>query len=666
MELSVRPYVNASIAATLAGAIAFSPIVVTDHRVPAPVVPRVTISQMHLAAAISPADVAALVANVQAAMGATADTVTSVVDAAGNTLTGTLHTAAGLSDTVWDGLIAAAAGSPTLKAVLVALKSAAAGGLGRLATSVSSAGGAVTVSTGQVTEILTSAVTGTLGTALQAITNVVNDPLAASSYLGLLASPLGIAGLVLQQGVTGVAELAGTGLVLANDLVGGVGAQISNALTAVNGLLDAGKSLTDIALVNGTLTALQGIVSAPVTALLAGATGLSSAIANAGVATLNRLAGGTNAVIGTWLGSGSTPGAIQSALTSIGSAPLSPASYTQAVSIIVGAASTTVKSVVGTASSFASLPFRVGADLADTAADVVNSLAAGLATAASGVLQAAGVSPLVAGLPHALAAAFTTAVNVASFATKTTLNTIAAAIDFGQALGGAVTALAAPSAATITSTLESQASDTQSDRTGRRLTISQKDTPDRTPTSSDTLETGTHTATELGTGTATVTELETSTATELQSTATQLGAADNVDNVDAPEQPTKHTAPSESTDAPGESSAAPVSDTKKAPDTKAAPSATKTEPAATAQKSAAKPAATTAAATAETYGRHAAPADHDGTAASSATTTSTDSPVSAGGRHRRADDSTNKPGDHDTTPRHSASSTNSNPKAAAA
>lgn len=654
MELSVRPYVNASIAATLAGAIALSPIVVTDHRVPTPVVPRVTISQMHLAAAISPADVAALVANVQAAMGATADTVTSVVDAAGNTLTGTLHTAAGLSDTVWDGLIAAAAGSPTLKAVLVALKSAAVGGLGQLATSVSSAGGAITVSTGQVTEILTSAMTGTLGTALQAITNVVNDPLSASSYIGLLASPLGIAGLVLQQGVTGVAELAGTGLALANDLVDGVGAQISNALTAVNGLLDAGKSLTDIALVNGTLTALQGIVSAPVTALLAGATGLSSAIANAGVTTLNRLAGGTNAVIGTWLGSGSTPGAIEAALASIGSAPLSPASYTQAVSIIVGAASTTVKSVVGTASSFASLPFRVGADLTDTAADVVNSLAAGLATAASGVLQAAGVSPLVAGLPHALAAAFTTAVNVASFATKTTLNTIAAAIDFGQALGGAATALAAPSAARITSTLASQASDTQGDRTGRRLTISQKDTPDRTPTSSDTLG---------ETSTPTVTELETSTATELQSTATQLGVADNVDGVvDAPEQPTKHTAPSESTDAPGESSAAPVSEAKKAPDTKVAPSATKTESAATAQKSA----ATTAAATAATYGRHAAPADRDGTAASSATTTSTDSSGSAGGRHRRADDSTNKPGEHDTTPRHSASSTNSNPKAAAA
>lgn len=660
MESFARPYIKAGIAATMASAIVFSPLAVTSpHQLTAPAVPHVTVSEMRLGAVISPADVAALVANLDNALKAVGDTVTSVVDTAGNTLTSALHSAATLSDTVWDQLIAAAAGSPPLKAVLVALKSASSGGLGQLATTVSTAGAAITLSTGQVTEILTSAVTGSLGTALQAVANVVNNPLAASSYIGLLASPLGIAGLVLQHGVTGVTGLASNGLKLADTLVHGVTAQITNALSTVNGLLDAGKELTDIALINGALTAVQGIVSAPVTAVLAGVNGISSAISNAGSATLDRLAGGANAVIGTWLGNGSEPGAVEKALSSIGSAPLSPASYTHAVSVLVGAVGTTVKSVVGTASSFASLPFRVGADLTDTAADVVNSLANGLATAATGVLQAAGVSPLIAGLPHTLAAAVTTAVKVAAFAAKTTLNTIASAIDFGQAIGGAVTSLAVPTAKLSATAAADDAVTTPNSRSPHTLTLTTADVSPVTAEEGST--TGGHAAPEP----------------EAQGEHTNSPAAQTETAHDSIPAGSEAATPATNT---ATAEPAPVATDTPEPDTTRKPTTprdipTATEPAAQQASSNATPAAaepattkpttkrdTDTAKTADTYGRHAAPADRDATAS---TSTSTPTAASAGGgRHRRSDDSTNTAGKHDPAA-HDGASSNTGKKAAA-
>jgi hypothetical protein len=86
------------------------------------------------------------------------------------------------------------------------------------------------------------------------------------------------------------------------------------------------------------------------------------------------------------LGSGSTPGALVKAASAIGTAPLILASYTRAVSVLVGAGDSTVGSVIATAGAFASLPFRVGADLTGTGAAVVNSLVSGVATAVSGLL----------------------------------------------------------------------------------------------------------------------------------------------------------------------------------------------------------------------------------------------------------------------------------------
>ncbi|QEN17593.1 hypothetical protein ACRDU6_00235 (plasmid) [Mycolicibacterium sp. ELW1] len=449
MELSVRSYLNAGIAVTAASTIALTPVVVAPGAHQQISFPHVSASQVHLAATINPADVAALVANLNAAMGSVTSTVTSVVDVSGHTLTDALNSAAGLNNSLWDGLIAAAGANPTLGSVLIALKAASAGGLSELARSVGTAGDTITLTTGQVAGLLTSTVTGSLGTATQAVANVLNDPLSAASYLGLLTTPIGIVGLALGGGINVAASLTTNGVGLASTLVHGVSAQIGHALSLVNGLLGAGKTLTDVALIDGALTAVQGIVSAPVSAALAAVTGLTSAAADAATFTLGRVAGGAASVATTWLGNGSVPGALQNAIIAIGAAPLSPASYTNAISILVGAGAATVQSVIGTVSSFASLPFRVAADLTGTAADVINSFTGGLATAASGLLQAAGLPPFVSGLPYAVATAVSGAVNIAAFTTSAALDTIATAIDFGQAIGGILnSATAAPHAVT--------------------------------------------------------------------------------------------------------------------------------------------------------------------------------------------------------------------------
>ena len=436
MELSARSYLNAGIALTAASAIALTPVVVSPNSPLHLPVPHISASQVQLAAAINPADVAALVSNLNAAMGSVTSTVSSLVDNSGQTLAGALNSAAGLNNTLWDGLIRAAGANPTLASVMIALKAASAGGLSQLAASVDAAGGTIALSSGQVAGLLTSTVTGSLGSAMQAVTSIVNDPLSAASYLGLLTTPFGIAGMALQGGINAVATLATGGVELASTLVTGVTAQIGNALALVNGVLDSGKSLTDIALIDGALTAVQGIVSAPVAAALAGVNGITGAVADVATFALGAVAGGANAVVSTWLGDASSAGALQRAIAAIGSAPLSPSSYTDAIGVLLGAGFSTVKTVAGTVSSFASLPFRVGADLTNTGAAVITSFTNGLADAASGLLHAVGLSPLISGLPRVLAGAFSGAVKVAAFTTSAALNTIAAAIDFGQAVGG--------------------------------------------------------------------------------------------------------------------------------------------------------------------------------------------------------------------------------------
>ncbi len=113
MQRSVRPFLNSGIALAAAGAVALAPIIAPPTARHPVALPHVSTSQIHLAAAIAPADVDALVANLNAAMNSASATATVLVDSAGDTLTSALDTAARLTGTMWDNLIASAAGSST-------------------------------------------------------------------------------------------------------------------------------------------------------------------------------------------------------------------------------------------------------------------------------------------------------------------------------------------------------------------------------------------------------------------------------------------------------------------------------------------------------------------------------------------------------------------------
>lgn len=442
-----------ALALTTAAALTLTPLVLPPPTTPLHLsLPQVSAPRLELTAAINPADVTALINNLNAALESASTTVTGLVGAPGQTLANALGSAATLNDSLWDGLIDAT-DNRTLAAILTTLKDTAGKGLSGLSNSVDAANGTIVLTTGQLADLLTSTLTGSLGTALHAVATVINNPLALPSYTGLINTPLDIAGLLVTGGIGAVNNLGANVLTVTNTVVTGVTAQVDNALDTFNGLLSAGKTLTGIDLINGLLTAVQGIVSAPVTAAVAGVNGASTTITNAAAITLDKIADGASDAIATWIGDGTRSGAIQEVINTIGSAPLSPASYTHAVSVLVGAGITTVTKVAHTAGSLASVPFTAAADITTAAADVITALTSGLATAAAGIMQAAGLPSLVYGLPHAMAATVNGLVNAAAFTTATGLRTIAAALDFGSAITGNLTSAAAPTSRAVTLTL---------------------------------------------------------------------------------------------------------------------------------------------------------------------------------------------------------------------
>jgi hypothetical protein len=278
-----------------------------------------------------------------------------------------------------------------------------------------------------------------LGTAQHAVAAIIHNPLSVLSYTGLVNVPFDIAGLALNSGIAAARDLGVNAFTLANILVTGVTAQVSNVLAAVNNLTDAAKGVSDIALVDGVLTAVQGIVSAPVTVSVAGVNGLTGALTGAGSTVWTRVTNGAAAAaVTTWLGDGTARGALQTAINTIGAAPLSPAAYTNALSVLVGAGVTTISTTIGTANSLASVPFSTAAKLSTTGADMIKSFNISLATTAAGIMQAAGLPSLVYNLPHVLAAGVNGAVSLAAFTTSAALNGIALSIDRGNTLTGAM------------------------------------------------------------------------------------------------------------------------------------------------------------------------------------------------------------------------------------
>lgn len=215
-----------ALALTTAAALTLTPLVLPPPTTPLHLsLPQVSAPRLELTAAINPADVTALINNLNAALQSASSTVTGLVGAPGQTLANALGSAATLNDSLWDGLIDAT-DNRTLAAILTTLKDTAGNGLSRLSNSVDAANGTIVLTTGQLADLLTSTLTGSLGTALHAVATVINNPLALPSYTGLINTPLDIAGLLVTQGIGAVNNLGANVLTVTNTVVTGVTAQV--------------------------------------------------------------------------------------------------------------------------------------------------------------------------------------------------------------------------------------------------------------------------------------------------------------------------------------------------------------------------------------------------------------------------------------------------------
>ena len=448
--LAAASPLKSAVVLTAASVIALTPLQ-ASHALPQHLsLPTVSIPTVQLTSVVSQRDIDALVSNLKSSLDGASATVTALAGVPGQTLQSALATAVSLNDSLWQGLTTATA-NPVLDDVLKALHTVSGGGLTRLAAATKDADGTIVLTSEQLSDLLTSTLTGSLSTALTAVAGVVNDPLNAAKYIALLNSPLSVAGRVLNQSITAAADLATNGIALGGTFVTAVTAQITNALNGVNNLIDAAKDVfPGNALIGGVLTAVQGIVSAPINVAVAGVNGLTTTVTDAADVMVSRLTNGASSVVSTWLGNGTTDGAVQDAISTIGAAPLSPSSYTAALTTLVGAGITTVATVAHTAGSFASLPFTVGANLTGTGAAMITTFISDAATATSGILRAVGMPALVYSMPKVLAAGVNAAINVAATAVKIGLRTVAGALDLGSTLTGELTPHAAAAAATST------------------------------------------------------------------------------------------------------------------------------------------------------------------------------------------------------------------------
>ncbi|MFL0286799.1 hypothetical protein ACJH6J_20335 [Mycobacterium sp. SMC-18] len=451
MEITTRPYLNAGLAMSSAVLIAVTPLTAANGVTPLIHTPHVAATNVHLSALVTQADVDALVANLDTVLHSVDSTLASVASVPGTTVQDALNTAAALNNSFWTGLIGATNNS-ALSALLAGLRASSNGGLTSLAATAGSLSGTLTLTTGQVATLLTSVLTGSAGTAAQAVAAVVNNPLALSSYTNLVNVPLNLVGVAANAAITAADQLGDNALSAANTLVHGVTAQISNLLSVVNGVVNSAQAIADNNIIDGFLTAAQGIVIAPTSAVVELVNGVSSVLTTFGTTVLDKVAAGASAIATDWVGNGTVPGALQNVVNAIGTNPLSPVSYTAAVGALVSAAVDTGYRVITTAGSLVAAPVYATATATIAAAKVAGAFVNGAAYVASGLLTMLGTPRFISNLPHDLAGTVITAMNLTAHAVAAAINGVGNLVSAGASAANALAATTIPATTKIAGT----------------------------------------------------------------------------------------------------------------------------------------------------------------------------------------------------------------------
>lgn len=387
-------------ALTTASTLAFAPLVLPGGERALPIVSS---PNVRLTAAIDPADVQALIANLQATLNDVTRTVEAASLAPGNSLVDVLTRANAVNAELWNGLINAT-DSVQLRGLLSALSANSVSNFSELITTVGALNSDIGMLPGQIAETIGYAVTGSLTAALGAITNLINQPLAASSYTGLASSALQQV-IVVGQGVLQTVDWTGQAVLnTANAVVDGLWEQIPGALYGLNDVLYRAAEESDSAVVDAVIAAVQGLVIAPAAAVSNAALGLASSVVNVGV-------GGFETVMksGAWVLAYPIY-ATQDALKTIGGKPLDPASYTTALAQLIGGGFNVGNKLVTAGAELLTLPVRFASDLNTNIADTIVSLSNAVGEMATAVLHAAGLPADVAALPTKLSTEVSAAV----------------------------------------------------------------------------------------------------------------------------------------------------------------------------------------------------------------------------------------------------------------
>lgn len=442
---------NAAVALTAATALAFTPLALHPPG-PHPALPSVSVPAIHLDASTTAQQIQSLQDAVNSQLNALDTTVATIVGVPGQTLSTVLSSAASLNSNFWQTLITASAASPLLTGALKALQTVSSGGLTQLAATLTSANTDLTLSTQQTTNLLTSTITGSAAVALTAFAGIAANPLSLSSFVGLLDTPFTLAGGVLSNIIAAADHLGANVISLGGTLVTGVTGQISNIVAAIDTLLSGAKGSINNNVVDGLITAVQGVVAAPLQAILSGVNGVTTAITGGATSVLNVVATAAENITHTWLGNGSTNGAIQNIINTIGSAPLSVESWVSALTTATQAAITTVTGTATTlVAGMAPIPFTVSSALVNAGASAVTAFTNGVAEIAAGLLTAVGVPSLLTNTVYGMAGAFNTGINVAATAVTAALNTVATLIGAATSITGIYSpAAAVPAAAAKT------------------------------------------------------------------------------------------------------------------------------------------------------------------------------------------------------------------------
>lgn len=442
-----QPSANLALAAATAVTLAFTPAIA--QHAPALHLPTLTAPHVALTALVDPAAVSALQKAVSAELAALDSTVANIVGVPGQTLATALSAASSLSGTFWSALTAAAGNNPLLASALGGLNTLTTGGLTALASTITEGNNAIVLSTQQVSTLLTSTLAGAAATAALALSRAVANPLSLAGLAGLVDAPFTVGGQVLSSVITAAANLSDNAIGLAGSLVTTAVSQINSALAVVNNLVSSVGDASGSNLVAGVLTAVQAIVSTPVTALLAGVSGGATALVHAGTTVVDTVAGAAQDVNNIWLGGTTGNGAIQAIIGEIASGPLDVGHYVAAVTTLTQAALATVtKPVITLVAGTAAVPIRFTADAVNAGAHIASALVTGAAALAAGLAKAAGLPPALIGTIYTAGQAVNAGISLGANVVTAGLNTAASLLNGIIHATGLVTPAAAVPAPT--------------------------------------------------------------------------------------------------------------------------------------------------------------------------------------------------------------------------